>query len=87
MIDQRYRAIHNYGVKAFPDCHMVTPLEKKSTIDEIRDRFDKDVERFSNIETGQTATMDAPLAMELITNAAVSSRQPIKTPLFVVQRT
>ena len=83
MIDQRHRAIHNYGVKAFPDCHMFTPLEKKSTIDEIRERFDKDVERFSNIETGQTATMDAPLAMELITNAAVSSCSPIKDVLDI----
>jgi tRNA (cmo5U34)-methyltransferase len=50
---------------------MTTPLNKKSTIDEIRERFDKDVERFSNLETGQSATMDAPLAMELITQAAI----------------
>jgi len=57
---------------------MFTPLEKKSTIDEIRERFDKDVERFSNAETGQNATMDAPLAMELITNAAIISCQLIK---------
>ena len=83
MIDRRYHAIHNYGVRAFPDCHMFTPLEKKSTIDEIRKRFDKDVERFANIETGQTATMDAPLAMELITNAAVSSCSPIKDVLDI----
>jgi tRNA (cmo5U34)-methyltransferase len=44
----------------------------KSTVDEIRARFDKDVERFSNLQTGQTATMDAPLALELITEAAAS---------------
>ena len=42
----------------------------KSTVDEIRARFDADVERFSNLETGQTATMDAPLALELIAEAA-----------------
>ena len=52
---------------------MFTPLANKSSIHEIRSRFDKDVERFSNLETGQTATMDAPLAMELITQAAISS--------------
>jgi tRNA (cmo5U34)-methyltransferase len=27
----------------------------KSTVDEIRRRFDADVERFSNLETGQSA--------------------------------
>jgi tRNA (cmo5U34)-methyltransferase len=42
----------------------------KSTVDQIRQRFDQDVERFSNLETGQTATVDAPLALELITQAA-----------------
>ena len=45
---------------------MITPLEQKSSIDEIKARFDNDVERFSNLDTGQTATIDAPLAMELI---------------------
>src|SRR6516165_5779796 len=42
----------------------------KSTVDEIRQRFDADVERFSNLETGQSATVDAPLAMALIAQAA-----------------
>ncbi|MCA8983089.1 MAG: class I SAM-dependent methyltransferase [Planctomycetaceae bacterium] len=43
---------------------------RKSSVDEIRRRFDEDVERFSNLETGQSATMDAALAMQLITQAA-----------------
>lgn len=43
---------------------------QKSTPDEIRRRFDADVERFSNLETGQSATIDAPLAMTLIADAA-----------------
>ena len=51
---------------------MRTPLQKKSSTKEIKTRFDNDVERFSNLETGQTATIDAPLAMELITQAAVA---------------
>src|SRR5687767_3928615 len=34
----------------------------KSTVEEIRQRFDADVERFSTLETGQSATVDAPLA-------------------------
>ncbi len=45
----------------------------KSTPEEIRARFDKDVERFSNLETGQSATIDAPIAMELIAQAAARS--------------
>jgi tRNA (cmo5U34)-methyltransferase len=42
----------------------------KSTVEEIRQRFDADVERFSNLETGQSATVDAPLAMALVARAA-----------------
>jgi tRNA (cmo5U34)-methyltransferase len=42
----------------------------KSTVEEIRQRFDADVERFSNLETGQSATVDAPLVMALIAKAA-----------------
>lgn len=42
----------------------------KSTVEEIRERFDNDVERFSNMQTGQTAAMDAPLGLELIAQAA-----------------
>ena len=44
----------------------------KSTVEEIRQRFDNDVERFSNLDTGQTATMDAPLALSLATQAAAA---------------
>jgi tRNA (cmo5U34)-methyltransferase len=45
----------------------------KSTVDQIRRRFDNDVERFSNLETGQSATIDAPLVLELITQAAAAT--------------
>jgi len=45
----------------------------KSTVAEIRARFDADVERFSNLETGQTATVDAPLAMNLVAQAAAAT--------------
>ena len=43
---------------------------RKYTSEEIRRRFDADVERFSNLETGQSATIDAPLSLELIAKAA-----------------
>jgi tRNA (cmo5U34)-methyltransferase len=42
----------------------------KSTVEQIRERFDKDVERFSNLETGQSATIDAPLSLALIAESA-----------------
>ena len=45
----------------------------KSTVEEIRHRFDKDVDRFSNLQTGQSATIDAPLVLELITRAAAAT--------------
>jgi tRNA (cmo5U34)-methyltransferase len=45
----------------------------KSTVDEIRQRFDADVERFSNLNTGQEAVVDAPLAMALVADAAAAA--------------
>jgi len=45
----------------------------KSTVDEIRARFDTDVERFSNLQTGQGTTVDAPLVLELIAEAAAAT--------------
>ena len=62
---------------------MTTPLQQKSSIQEIRERFDADVERFSVLETGQTATIDAPLAMELITRAALASTPHATTLLDI----
>ncbi len=47
-------------------------FSKKSSVTEIQARFDQDVERFSNLQTGQTATIDAPLVLELITQAAAT---------------
>lgn len=44
--------------------------KQKSTLEEIRTRFDNDVERFSNLDTGQATTIDAPLTLELTTSAA-----------------
>ena len=55
----------------------------KSTPDEIRRRFDQDVERFSNLETGQSATIDAPLSLELIARAARGVRPHAATLLDI----
>lgn len=43
---------------------------KKATVEEIQTRFDNDVERFSNLQTGQVSTIDAPISLELVTEAA-----------------
>jgi tRNA (cmo5U34)-methyltransferase len=45
-------------------------MPEKSTVEQIRQRFDNDVERFSSLETGQTTTVDASLALDLIATAA-----------------
>jgi tRNA (cmo5U34)-methyltransferase len=45
-------------------------MNNKSSIDEIRNRFDKDVDRFSNLDTGQQTTIDAAITLDLITAAS-----------------
>lgn len=62
---------------------MSTSLDDKSTVEEIRERFDKDVERFSNLETGQEAVMDATLMMSLITEAAAGNNPQARTLLDI----
>lgn len=42
----------------------------KSTTEEIKNRFDNDVERFSNLDTGQLSTIDARISLELIAEAS-----------------
>ena len=55
----------------------------KSTVQEIRERFDKDVERFSNLEVGQSAQIDSPLALELVAHAAAATAPDARTLLDV----
>jgi tRNA (cmo5U34)-methyltransferase len=62
---------------------MAPTREQKSSVSEIKERFDNDVGRFSNLETGQTAVIDAPLAMELITQAAFKSAISIQRVLDI----
>ena len=49
---------------------MTPDYSKKANNQQIRERFDKDTARFSNLETGQQTTIDAPITMELCTEAA-----------------
>jgi len=55
----------------------------KSTVQEIRERFDNDVERFSNLETGQTATMDSAMVLDLIAQIAAKASPQAKSILDV----
>ena len=45
-------------------------MNYKSSPEAIRRNFDQQVERFSNIETGQTTAIDSPLCMELVSRSA-----------------
>ena len=58
---------------------MATPLANKSTLEEIRTRFDHEVERFSNLETGQQATIDAPLVLDLVAQTCARHLRPQST--------
>lgn len=60
---------------------MLTPI--KATIDEIRARFDRDVERFSNLETGQTAMMDSRLLLDAVADAAEATVPHAKSLLDI----
>src|SRR5438874_8207644 len=55
----------------------------KSSVQQIRTRFDADVERFSNLETGQSAAMDSPLCLDLIAHSAAATN-PNATSLLDV---
>lgn len=61
----------------------MTKFTHKSSIEEIRQRFDQDVERFSNLQTGQVSTIDAPLTLELIVQAAAAATPKAKDILDV----
>lgn len=55
----------------------------KSTVEQIRERFDHDVDRFSNLETGQTATMDAALILDLIAQSVAKTNPGARSILDV----
>ncbi|MHA4895771.1 class I SAM-dependent methyltransferase [Pedobacter sp. PWIIR3] len=48
---------------------MKSAYSSKSSVEEIRARFDQDVERFSVLSTGQQTTMDAAYCLETVTEA------------------
>lgn len=44
--------------------------QPKSTVEEIRQRFDAETDRYANLETGQVSAVDSALAMSLVAEAA-----------------
>ena len=69
------------GYSRVMECHLNEkmfgrPLAEKSTLEEIRQRFDQDVERFSRLETGQQAIVDGPLVLELVAQCARRHLKP-----------
>ncbi|MEM9251927.1 MAG: class I SAM-dependent methyltransferase [Planctomycetota bacterium] len=52
---------------------MSRDYDKMSTVDEIRARFDNDVDRFSNLDTGQVAAKSSAEHMTLVAEAAVAT--------------
>jgi tRNA (cmo5U34)-methyltransferase len=55
----------------------------KMTVDEIRERYDGEVQRFSNLATGQATTVDAPINLELIARAAACCTPRARTVLDI----
>ena len=55
----------------------------KSTVQQIRERFDKDVERFSRLEIGNTAQIDSVLSLELIARAAAATNPNAQSVLDI----
>jgi tRNA (cmo5U34)-methyltransferase len=55
---------------------MPRQLHEKSTVDQIRQRFDADVERFSKLESGQQAAMDAAVILDVVARAAACHVRP-----------
>lgn len=58
-------------------------MKNKSSIDQIEKRFDADVERFSNLETGQLTTLDASFNMQLMVDAIVNNYPNFKHVLDI----
>lgn len=58
-------------------------MANKSTVDEIRARFDADVERFSDASVGQRAAMDSLVGLDLICRGAAIANPDARDVLDV----
>jgi tRNA (cmo5U34)-methyltransferase len=55
---------------------MPRPLHEKSSVEEIRARFDAVVESFSRLDSGQLTAMDAPIILDVVARSAAAHVQP-----------
>lgn len=55
----------------------------KSSVEQIRSRFDQDVERFSRLEEGNVAQVDSRLSLELIAEAAAATNPNAQSVLDI----
>src|SRR3954466_14132636 len=55
---------------------MPRPLYEKSTVEEIRARFDAVVESFSRLDSGQLTAMDAPIILDVVARSAAAHVRP-----------
>jgi tRNA (cmo5U34)-methyltransferase len=62
---------------------MATQFERKASVEAIKSHFENDVERFSNLETGQKSIIDSPLAMDLVARSASGSTANIRRVLDI----
>ena len=51
---------------------MPRSLDEKSTVDQIRARFDAVVESFSRLDSGQLTAMDAPITLDVVARSAAA---------------
>jgi tRNA (cmo5U34)-methyltransferase len=56
---------------------------RKSTVDEIRQQFDQEVEVFADLESGQVGVVDSRLAMSLVADAAAATTRQARRVLDV----
>lgn len=56
---------------------------KKSTVEEIRNKFDQLADRYTNLEKGQDTALDSPLTLELISKAAAAYNPNAKSILDI----
>jgi tRNA (cmo5U34)-methyltransferase len=55
----------------------------KATVEQIRQRFDTAVDQFSDLQTGQSAVIDAPFCLELVAQTAATLRPSARELLDV----
>jgi tRNA (cmo5U34)-methyltransferase len=75
------QGIRSFGTLfAMKDNQLLRPpgraLSEKSSVEQIRAFFDNDVERFSNLETGQRPVPEAVLVLELLAEAVALKLRP-----------